>query len=252
MEKSKTQICILGGGNGAHFSACVIGSKENYIVNLLTRRPKEWKNVITGTTKGSAWEHIPLITGKIQIVSDDPEVVSKGTKIFLICAPANVHEILLRKVEPFIEKDAFIGTLFAQGGFDWMCHHVLGEKFISLNLTIFGLYTIPSICQKTIYGQSMRVIGPKTMLYSVTEPQSRKGVICEHLHGMYGIPCSPLPNFLSLTLIPSNQIIHPGRVYGVLKDWDFKTPLPKGSLPQLYDGLDDFSADQIQLLDNEI
>lgn len=59
---------------------------------------------------------------------------------------------------------------------------------------------------------------------------------------MYGIPCDPMPNFLTLTLIPSNQIIHPGRVYGIFKDWDGKTPFDKESLPLLYEELDDFSA----------
>jgi len=55
-----------------------------------------------------------------------------------------------------------------------------------------------------------------------------------------------------LTLIPSNQIIHPGRVYGLFKNWDRKTPFKKGSLPLLYEDLDDASANQIQLLDNEV
>jgi hypothetical protein len=48
-----------------------------------------------------------------------------------------------------------------------------------------------------------------------------------------------------LTLIPSNQIIHPGRVYGVFKNWDRKTPFKRGSLPLLYEELDDVSANQI-------
>jgi len=33
-------------------------------VNVLTRRPKEWKNQITAYTKGSAWESKGDITGK--------------------------------------------------------------------------------------------------------------------------------------------------------------------------------------------
>ena len=47
------KVAILGGGNGAHFSACVIGSNPNFVVNVMTRRPKEWSHTITGTTKGS-------------------------------------------------------------------------------------------------------------------------------------------------------------------------------------------------------
>ena len=79
-------------------------------------------------------------------MSDDPKLVSRGTKLFIICAPSNVHEVLLRRVAPYIEKGAFIGVLYTQGGFDWMCHHVLGDRLKTDNLTIFGLYTIPAIC----------------------------------------------------------------------------------------------------------
>ena len=78
----------------------------------MTRRPKEWRNVITGTCKGSAWEGRGTITGKINIVSDNAKLISAGTKIFIVCAPSNVHEALVRKVAPYIEKGAYIGALY--------------------------------------------------------------------------------------------------------------------------------------------
>ena len=43
------KIIVCGGGNLAHFSACIIGSKANMTVNVFTRRPKEWNKTITGT-----------------------------------------------------------------------------------------------------------------------------------------------------------------------------------------------------------
>jgi len=83
----------VGGGNLAHFSACVIGSKEDLIVNLLTRKPKEWVKRIKGTnSKSSGWiERGVKIWGTLNIVSDNPKEVSAGTNVFLICAPAHVH-----------------------------------------------------------------------------------------------------------------------------------------------------------------
>jgi opine dehydrogenase len=55
---------------------------------------------------------------------------------------------------------------------------------------------------------------------------------------------------LSLTLTPSNQIIHPGRIYGFFKDWDGKTPYK--NLPLFYEDMNEFSAKQLSLLDKEI
>jgi opine dehydrogenase len=54
------------------------------------------------------------------------------------------------------------------------------------------------------------------------------------ISSLFSTPCRSVPNFLSLTLTPSNQIIHPGRVYGYFKDWDGKTGYDPKSLPKLY------------------
>lgn len=83
-------------------------------------------------------------------------------------------------------------------------------------------------------------------------PPEKADMTCCYLDDLYGIPTIPLANFLIITLTPSNQIIHPGRVYGVFKDWDGKTPFKPEQIPMLYEEMDDFSADQMQLLDDEI
>ena len=55
-----------------------------------------------------------------------------------------------------------------------------------------------------------------------------------------------------MTLCPSNQIIHPGRVYGFFKDWDGKSTFEASKMPKLYEDLDDVSAHEIKVLDLEI
>jgi opine dehydrogenase len=69
---------------------------------------------------------------------------------------------------------------------------------------------------------------------------------------LFGIPTVPLPNFLCLTLTPSNQIIHPGRMLGVFSKWDGKSPIDPATVPLLYEDMDKVSADLMQELDDEI
>ena len=59
---------------------------------------------------------------------------------------------------------------------------------------------------------------------------------------------------MNLTLCPSNQIIHPGRVVGFFKQFPEKAGkvLSFKDVPLLYEGLDDESAAEIQCLDDEI
>lgn len=223
-------------------------------MRILTRKPSQWKKTVTGLTnlKGSYWESRGSIIGKIDLVSDDAKEVCRGTNIYIICGPAHIHIPLLEKIAPYAEKDSYVGTCYGQGAFDWMAGYVFGKKLQENNITIFGLQNVPSICKIQTYGESVRIIGPKKMLYCVAHPSDRKEEVSSLMETVYGIPTIALPNFLSITLTPSNQIIHPGRTYGVFKDWDGKTPYREDQIPLLYEQTDDFSADWMQILDDEI
>ncbi len=104
------------------------------------------------------------LLGKLDLVSDDPKEVCKGTNVFIICGPAHVHIPLLEKIAPYAEKNSFVGTCYGQGAFDWMAGYVFGKKLQEFNITIFGLQNVPSICKIQSYGESVRIIGPKKML----------------------------------------------------------------------------------------
>ena len=163
----------------------------------------------------SSWEKKGELVGRINKASDNPAELSEGTKLWIVCGPAHIHEILLRKIAPHVQPGSFVGTLYAQGGFDWMCKSVFGKRLENENISIFGLYNIPWICKATHYGERVRIIGPKEALYVAVEPKSKE-LECMHLmEELFDIPTITISNFLTLTLTPSNQIIHPGRIYGV-------------------------------------
>jgi hypothetical protein len=45
-----------------------------------------------------------------------------------------------------------------------MCRSVFGDRLKTENITYFGLYNIPWLCKIFKYGESVRIIGPKTKL----------------------------------------------------------------------------------------
>jgi len=111
---------------------------------------------------------------------------------------------------------------------------------------------VPFICKAVTYGKDVNIIGPKKHLYATSFPLENIHYVSNALNHCYFIPVIPIPGFLNLTLCPSNQIIHPGRVYGFFKDWDGKQSFEASKIPKLYEDLDDASAYEIQVLDNEI
>ena len=92
------------------------------------------------------------------------------------------------------------------------------------------------------------------MLYATSYPLNGIHYVCNALSQCYYLPTVPIPSFLNLTLCPSNQIIHPGRVTGFFDRFPEKCEkvLKFKDVPLLYEDLDERSASEISALDNEI
>jgi len=91
---------------------------------------------------------------------------------------------------------------------------ILGEDIQKKKLTVFCLQYVPFICKVVNYGQDINIIGPKRTLYLAAYPVEKVHYACNAISQCYFLPCIPIPSFLNLTLCPSNQIIHTGRVTG--------------------------------------
>ena len=184
-------------------------------------------------------------------VSNKPEDVVVGSKVLLIAGPSHIHGDILKTIAPFVGENTWVGTVYGQGAFDLQARYIFQDKLAKKNITIFALQNVPFICKIIEYGKSINIIGPKDHLYCASYPPERVDEIANIISLLYYIPTVTIPNFLCITLTPSNQIIHPGRVYAIFKDWDGKSPYNPKLVPRLYD-LDEESAKEIQLLDDEI
>jgi hypothetical protein len=253
-------ICILGGGNGAHTAAGYIGSKPDLTVNILTRRPAEWSSTIDVHTKGSSWEHKGVITGRIARASSNPADVVPQADILLVAAPANVHPLLLKRAAPWAKAGVQVGSLYCQGGFDWAVTEAFAGHEHKLSL-VWGLQNIPWICnlfdKKKNYGKRVTIIGPKQSLWVAAFPVERAHDAAAVAQRLFDIPAFTLPNFLTLTLSPSNQIIHPARYYSIFRDWDGRKSYDLAELAArksltLYADMDEYGAEQMQALDTEL
>ncbi|CAM9481121.1 unnamed protein product [Heterosigma akashiwo] len=89
-------------------------------------------------------------------------------------------------------------------------------------------------------------------------PVEEKEAFAAKVEALFDIPCQTLPNFLNLTLTPSNQILHPAQhYYGIFRDWDGRRTYTRDELAArngltLYDDFDDFSAECLAAIDNEL
>ena len=217
------QVTFAGGGNLAVSSIAVIGhNNPNWKINILTRRPELFGESITAHTEKSNWEHKGKMVGRINKCSNRAADVIPGSDIVIICSPAQTKLGILNEIKPFLKDNCLLGSIFGQGAFDWQAQYALGgaEELRRRNITLFSLMYVPFICKSNNYGKEALIIGPKKHLYITSYPMEKVHLCCSAMALSYSIPAIPLPGFLNLTLAPSNQIIHPGRVYAQFKDWD--------------------------------
>ncbi|TDH65557.1 hypothetical protein CCR75_007811 [Bremia lactucae] len=244
-------VTICGGGNGAHVAAAYLSSK-GLRVQVLTRHPERWAQTLQLSTAGSSWEHKGVMTGSLSLVSKKAKHVIPQSDVVLITAPAHVHPAILEHIAPYLKSGVKLGALFAQGGFDWAAKKALGvEKLAKIDMNI------PWICKTIEYGKKCRIIGPKQCLYVASYPVEKKQEAATLMQTLFDMPCKTVANFLNLTLTPSNQIIHPARYYAIFRDWDGKKTYTLEELQNrkgltLYADFDEFSAEQLAMLDNEL
>jgi len=233
----------------------VIGHlNPNWKINILTSRPQLFNESIVADTRKSNWESKGDMTGRINRVSNKASDVIPGSNIVLICSPAHTRFDIFRQINDLLPDGCLLGSIFGQGAFDWQAQHALGgtQELMRRNITLFSLQYVPFICKAVDYGKRAIIIGPKKHLYCTSFPIERVHYACSAMSLAFGIPSIPIPGFLNLTLTPSNQIIHPGRVYAHFKDWDGESTFEASEMPLLYEDLTEEGAHEIQLLDDEI
>src|SRR5690625_1920098 len=99
----KTTICIIGGGSQSHIFADFLGSKNNVVINILTRRPNEWsKDFTTIDLSGKEYKT------KLHLISDEPKDVIPNTDILLFCLPGYAVKEQIYRIRPFLKENHII------------------------------------------------------------------------------------------------------------------------------------------------
>lgn len=242
-------IAIIGGGSSAHILAALLG-KQSYGVRILSSRPHEWQNQIelqAGSEK---------IYGQIQGASNNPRDVLADADVAILCMPVHQYNAAIMRIMPVLAQNpkCIIGTVYGQGGFDWMVKS-FAKKLNIETPRHFAIGLLPWIARTISYGNSAISYGPKF----------RNGVACsddetfeilatkllkDFSYNYWGTGLfERIPNFLTVTLTVDNQIIHPSRCYALAANgnrWE-----SNDDIPYFYRDWDDNSAEILRGIDSD-
>lgn len=241
MKKIRS-ICIVGGGNEGHYLAALIGSNAEYSVSILTSTPELFGDYIESIDVNNGQTTV----GRLEKASFDPADVIPEADMVLFALPSNAYKKYLDKITSYVADGTVLGFIPGTGGVEF-----LAEKFIlEKHCPVFGTQRVPSGTKLICKGKSVNSLGSRKDLRIASFPSEMNGEICSLMSSLLRIDCVNLPNYLSVTLTPSNPILHTSRLYGLFHDYVSGQEYPE--LLSFYKKWDDFSSEMLIGCDCEL
>ncbi len=234
-----TSITVIGGGNIGTQFACVCASK-GYKVNVFSSKPELYDGTLEVVDE---FENVTV--SKLNKVTADIGEAIEGCQIIFVAQPAFMLPSAANKMLPYIKEDMNICVLPGTGGAEFAF-----RECMKAGVTLCGLQRVPTIARLEQYGKRVRCEGLRSELFLASIPSSKVEHLAEFMSMLWGIPCTALPNYLSVTLTPSNPILHTTRLRTLLADYEEGKVYDRN--PLFYGEWNDASSELLIACDGEL
>ncbi len=234
------KIAVIGGGNIGTLLAAEMANK-GHSVFVYTSKPANWQKTLTVLDP----EKNPVLQGTLTQVTDDLQEAVLGAEYIFITLPAQLIASFAPKLEPFVTAGQKIGLIPGSGGGEFAFRGI-SEK----GCVLFGFQRVHSIARLETYGQSVVMLGRKKSLEIGAIPSAYAQEVCRTIENLLDIPCNVLPNYLCVTLTPSNPILHTTRLCSMFADYQKGIFYPEK--PRFYEDWTDASSRLLIACDEEL
>ncbi len=124
------------------------------------------------------------------------------------------------------------------------------KKCIEQGNIFFGIERVPAIARLVKKGRTVRSTGYRKELHIASIPCKEAEKCANIIADIYKMSCGIIPNFLNLTMTPSNPILHTTRLRTIFKDW--KDGIIYSGLPLFYEEWDNASSELLFKCDEEV
>ena len=134
---------------------------------------------------------------------------------YVFCTyPAFLRKKFIEESKEFYPQKCKLGFFSGYGGAEYMC-----KELVERGITIFGLQRVPFVARQTDK-KIARCLSRKEKLFIAAIPKEKTKEICIELEELIGIPTVELNEYLAVTLVPSNPLLHLCGLYNVFKDYE--------------------------------
>lgn len=199
------RVTICGGGALGHVIAAWLSSRHDVEIRLLTGHPYRWNGSVRITEP-----HGMELWGCITLASSQPLEVIPQAEVVLLCLPGFLVRKELERIEPYLEPDAYVGSVFSSTGFFFEALRILSQT-----QPLWGFQRVPFISRVIKYGQEAVLLGYKDSLSVAVEHvnEAEKMSFRSMLEEWFEIPVKLLNNYYEASLTNSNPLLHTSRLF---------------------------------------
>ncbi len=233
------KAAVVGGGNvGTQFAVHL--AAKGYETYVYTSKPHLFSHRLSIVDE----KGIEKLHGEV-VATSDPREAFEGAKLIFITVPAFMAEETAKKVCPFVICGTKVGLVPGTGGMEFAFSETLRRGGI-----LFGLQRVPSVARLKEYGKTVCASGYREKLYLASIPSAECRACCDLMTQIFDMPCGSLPNYLAVTMTPSNPILHTSRLYSLFHEYQKGTVY--AHIPLFYEEWDDASSDLLFSCDSEV
>lgn len=240
LNPNQSKIAVIGGGNIGTQFACMCASK-GYEVSIITSKPETY-----GDGKLEIVDEFERVTvGQVKKVTSKVEEAVLECDLVFVTYPAFMFKEVADAILPYVSSNMTICVIPGTGGAEFAF-----KKCIEAGATVCGLQRVPSVARLEKYGKRVRCEGMRSELFLAAIPSSKAKEMSEFMEQLWNISCVPLPNYLSVTLTPSNPILHTTRLKTLFSDYQDGKVYERN--PLFYGEWNDASSELLIACDEEL
>lgn len=233
-------ITILGSGNiGTQFAVELKASGHK--VTLLSMSKIYQSNNLTIFDK----DNDKKISVSVDKITNNLEESVKEAEMILVTYPSFMFEQTTKKILNMVKNGVVIGFLPGLGGVEFYCQDLINKK----GATIFGVQRVPAVA-RLIDDNTVCVSGKREKMYLASIPKIKAKELCDLFSGVLKMEFIELPNYLCVTLTPSNPILHTTRLKCLFED--YYPGVYYKNVPKFYGDWDNKSSELLLRCDLEL
>ena len=234
------KITIVGGGNiGTQFAVHCAEKKHEVIV--YTSQPQLYNQALYIVDDNGITTH----QGNIKQATRDPFIAFHEADLILVTVPAMVMKSIAKTIFEYTGEEAIIGVVPGNGGSE--CAF---KKCIERGNVFFGIERVPAIARLVQKGKIVKSTGYRDELHIASFPKDKAAMCADIIGGIFDMKTKVIPNFLNLTMTPSNPILHTSRLYSLFSEWH--EGITYKTVPLFYEEWDDQSSKLLFACDAEV